>query len=411
MEHRMESVSVFLKGLFPATCHSRVFLVGGIVRDFLLGVESQDIDLAAALSAKELVALGFRLVEGKSTAPIYFKFHPRFGKIEVTLLADPAALHEDLSRRDFTCNAMAMPLAGELIDPLGGRADMEQRQLRACSSSSFRDDPLRIFRAFRFEAEGWRMTPQTEALIREHGWDEALSRIPVERFSRELLKALEKGEPERFFLRMLEFSVGTAFLPELFRMPHIPAGPVEHHPEGDLLTHSIQVLQRIAAQTPDATTRFCAMFHDLGKLATEPALYPKHHGHDEAGFTLAHAFCNRLSLPAALRKALMWTSRLHIKANRWGELRDSTRIELADQAWKSGIAEILPLVSAADRPGAAGMAGWHEAVRVARMTTAELGIDLERLQAMAPEDRPQYILQKQVESLRRLRGGCGALDA
>jgi tRNA nucleotidyltransferase (CCA-adding enzyme) len=207
---------------------------------------------------------------------------------------------------------------------------------------------------------------------------------------------------------MLEFAVGTAFLPELFRMPHIPAGPVEHHPEGDLLTHSIQVLQRVAAQTSDATPRFCAMFHDIGKLATEPALYPKHHGHDEAGFKMAQAFCNRLSLSAALRKALTWTSSLHIKANRWGELRDSSRIQLAEQALKSGIAEILPLVSAADRPGAGGMEGWHEAVRVARMTTAELGIDQERLLAMAPEDRSPFILQQQVASLRRLRGGGGA---
>ncbi len=400
-----KSVPFSLKGLFPAPCHSRVFLVGGIVRDFLLGKESQDIDLAAALPADRLISLGFRLVEGKSTAPIYFKHHPGFGKIEVTLLADTAALHNDLRRRDFTCNAMAMALQGELIDPLGGRADMEQRRLRACSNSSFCDDPLRIFRAFRFEAEGWRMTPQTEALIREQSWDEALSRIPVERFSRELLKALEKGEPERFFLRMLEFGVGTAFLSELFRMPHIPAGPLEHHPEGDLLTHSIQVLQRVAALTPDGAPRFCAMFHDIGKLATEPALYPKHHGHDEAGFKLAQAFCNRLCLSAALRKALTWTSRLHIKANRWGELRDSSRILLAEQAAKSGIAEILPLVSSADRPGAAGMVGWSEAVRVSRMTTAELGIDQERLLAMAPEDRPPFILQKQVESLRRLRGG------
>lgn len=399
----MESVSAFLKGLFPAPCHGRVFLVGGIVRDFQLGKESQDIDLAAALPADDLVSLGFRLVEGKSTAPIYFRHHREFGKIEVILLADTAALAEDLFRRDFACNAMAMSLAGELIDPLGGMDDIRKRQLRACTPLSFRDDPIRIFRAFRFETEGWRLTPETAALIREDGWDEALSRIPVERFSREMLKALEKGEPERFFIRMAEFAVGAALLPELFRMPRIPAGPVEHHPEGDLFTHSIQVLQRVAAQTPDATARFCAMFHDIGKLATEPALYPKHHEHDEAGFEMAPKFCNRLCLPAAHRKALAWTSRLHIKANRWGELRDATRIRMAEQAVKAGITEILPLIAAADKPGAAGMAGWHDTVRVVRMTTAELGIDQERLLAMAPEDRSPFILQKQVESLRRLR--------
>ncbi|HEY6871326.1 MAG TPA: HD domain-containing protein [Geobacteraceae bacterium] len=398
----MKSVSTFLKRLFPAPCHGRLFLVGGIVRDFQLGKESQDIDLAAALPADHFVSLGFRLVEGKSTAPIYFKHHHEYGKIEVILLPDTAALAEDLFRRDFTCNAMAMSLAGELIDPLGGSGDLQRRQLRACTPNSFRDDPVRIFRAFRFEAEGWQLTRETAALIRENSWDEAFRRIPVERFSREMLKALEKGDPGRFFTRMVEFDVGTAVLPEVFRMQHIPAGPAEHHPEGDLLTHSIQVLQRIAAQTPDGMARFCAMFHDIGKLATEPALYPKHHGHDEAGFKMASELCNRLCLSAAHRKALAWTSRLHIKANRWRELRDSTRIRIAEQAVKGGVTEILPLVAAADKPGTGGMAGWHDTVRVVRMTTLQLGIDQERLLAMAPEERPQFILQKQVESLRRL---------
>jgi tRNA nucleotidyltransferase (CCA-adding enzyme) len=403
MEHDMETVSAFLKGLFPAECHGRVFLVGGIVRDFQLGKESQDIDLAAALPADDLVSLGFRLVEGKSTAPIYFKYHDEFGKIEVVLLADTAALTEDLFRRDFSCNAMAMSLAGELIDPLRGRDDTQKRQLRACTQHSFRDDPVRIFRAFRFETEGWQLTPETAALIREDDWDEAFLGIPVERFSREMMKALEKGKPERFFIRMVEFAVGATLLPELFRMPRIPAGPVEHHPEEDLLTHSIQVLQRAAAQTPDATARFCAMFHDIGKLATEPALYPKHYGHDEAGFKMALEFCNRLCLSAAHRKALAWTSRLHIKANQWEKLRDSTRIKVAEQAVKGGITEILPLVAATEKPGTAGMAGWEETVRVVRMTTADLGIKQERLLAMAPEERHPFILQKQVEALRRLR--------
>src|SRR6185369_16389772 len=156
----MDTIIAFLKNLFPDACQGRVFLVGGSVRDTLLGRESRDIDLVAALTTDELIPLGFRLVEGKSTAPIWFGFDKEFGKIELTQLTEIAGLAGDLARRDFTINALAMTLSGEVIDPLGGRKELEQRLLRACSLCSFIDDPLRIFRGFRFEAERWRMAPE-----------------------------------------------------------------------------------------------------------------------------------------------------------------------------------------------------------------------------------------------------------
>jgi len=397
----MNAIIAFIQKLFSAPCHDRVFLVGGSVRDLLLGRACRDIDVAAALSADELAALGFRLVEGKSTAAIWFRYDAQFGTIEVSPLADVAALNEDLRRRDFTINALAMTLGGELLDPLQGQQDLEQRLLRACSPRSFTHDPLRIFRALRFEADGWRMAAGTEELIREQAWSTPLATIPVERFTREILKALEAPEPERFFQRMLELEVGEGWLPEIFRMPHIPAGPPVHHPEGDLFTHSTQVLQRVRERTTDPLARFCALFHDIGKLATVPADYPKHHGHDEAGFAMARGFCDRLRLPAGYRTALAWTCRLHGTFNRWPELRAATRVRTAEQALKAGIAAILPLVSAADKAGSAEPLGWDQAVRVARMSTLALGIDRERLETMTAGDRPGFILQRRVEELRR----------
>jgi len=398
----MKSKIAFLQNMFPETCRGRVFLVGGSVRDALLERESKDIDLVASLTADELTILGFRLVEGKSTAPIWFGFDKEFGKIELTQLADTAGLANDLARRDFTINALAMTLTGEVIDPLGGREELEQRLLRACSPYSFLDDPLRIFRALRFEAEGWRMTPETEELIREQDWSQRLEKVPVERFSREMLAALERSEPERFFRRMHEFDVGKEWLPELFRMPLVPAGPIKHHPEGDLLTHSLQVLELVKERAKDPLARFCSFFHDIGKLATDSMLYPKHHGHDEAGFFLARTFCDRLRLPAVYRTALAWTSRLHGKLNRWPELRDATRVKTAEQALKAGITGILPLVTAADYPaGAVGCENWEEAVRVVRMTTDELGIDPLRLISIPEGKRSAFILQKRVERLRK----------
>jgi tRNA nucleotidyltransferase (CCA-adding enzyme) len=200
---------------------------------------------------------------------------------------------------------------------------------------------------------------------------------------------------------MLELEVGRHWLPELFRMGAIPAGPLQYHPEGDLLTHAVEVLQRAAALSSDPLTRFCAFFHDLGKLATDPALYPRHHAHDEVGFRMASAFCNRLALPATYRKALAWTSRLHAHLNRWEELRDSTRIKTAEQATKAGIATILPVVARADKAGGITPAGWPLALAVAAMNTVELGIAAERLAAMPKENRAAFIMQKRVEKLRQ----------
>jgi tRNA nucleotidyltransferase (CCA-adding enzyme) len=390
----------FLKNLFPLSCHDRVLVVGGTVRDLLLGREGADIDLVTALSAEELCALGFRSVEATSGTTIYCKHHPEFGTIEATRIGSMASLESDLLRRDFTINAMAMDFNGGRLDPLGGEKDLQSLTLRACSEKSFSGDPLRLFRAFRFAADGWCMTPDTAALIRMQAWPDAFDATPVERFSSEMLKALALKAPERFFQLMIEFNIGAGFLPELFHMAQIPAGPLRHHPEGDLLAHSIQVLQRVAAETALPLARFCAFFHDLGKLATDPALYPTHHGHDTTGFAMAAQFCNRLRLPSAYRKALAWTCNLHGKANKWDTLRDSSKIKMAEQAIKGGIIRILPLVSAADKAGGIPMPGWDDTVRIAGMSTRELGIDQGALESMPIENRAAFILQKRVEMLR-----------
>ena len=390
-----------VKTLFPENVWPKIWIVGGTVRDHLLGKEGDDIDLDAVLTPQELTACGFRSVDPVTSAPIWFRHIPGIGKIEVTLLGDAGQLTEDIFRRDFTVNALAMTLDGELIDLTGGVRDLEKIELRACSRESFVDDPIRIFRAFRFQTEGWRLTPETEALIRAKSWEKELSGIPVERFSREMLKALKGNCPAEFFREMIRFDVGRSYLPELFRMPDIPAGPIDKHPEGDLFTHACQVLQRVATATTDPLTRFCAFFHDLGKLSTAPELYPRHHGHEDAGFDLAREFCNRLSLSAAHRTALSWICRLHGNAGGWQELRDATKIRMADQARRAGIVRILPLVAAGDKPDGGSMPRWEEAVRVAGMSTLQVGIERSRLEAMPVDKRADFVLQKRIEWFRR----------
>ncbi len=397
-----ESILAELRSLFPEEFWPVVWLTGGTVRDALLGKGGKDVDLAAALPEAVLRSLGFRRVIGRSTAPVWLRHDPVSGSVEITPLASPEGIGTDLGRRDFTMNAIAISLAGEMADPLGGRGDLALGRLVPCSAGTFVDDPLRVFRAFRFVAEGFSLSAATEALLDGGEWDGSLGKIPVERFSREMLKALAAPRPERFFSLMIRYHAGRRFLPELFCMADVPAGPAEHHPEGDLLTHSLQVLSRVRAMTGDPLARFCALFHDLGKLATAPALHPKHHGHEDAGFAMALDFCARLKLSAGHGRALAWVSRLHGKANRLGTLRPSTAILLAEQAAKGGVGEILPLVSAADSPGELDGALWRRLCAVAAMSTGELGIDQKRLQLVPAEERGAFILARRVEMLRAL---------
>lgn len=396
----MNSLLQPFQQLFPQQYHDRIFLVGGTVRDFLLQQPAQDYDLIAVLPADLLPSLGFRLVAGKTTRPIWFLHTEQLGKLELIQLDDLCQLDADLRGRDFTSNAIALSLCGRLYDPLNGRQDLQQRLLRVCSEQSFIDDPLRIIRGVRFVADGWQMALETVQLIQQQDWADQLASLPVERFSREMVKALAGRQPERFFEQMIQFRLGTDWLSELFRMPDIPAGPLQHHPEGDLLTHCLQVLQRAAAVSPDPLTRFCAFFHDIGKLSSDPALYPKHHGHDEAGFKSALNLCKRLCLPTEWGRALAWISRLHTNLNRWSELRDATRLRIAEQARKAGISLILPVVSAADKPGNSTPAQWFQALEVAAMNSTQLGIDKEQLEAMQEKHRPDFILQHRIRLLR-----------
>jgi tRNA nucleotidyltransferase (CCA-adding enzyme) len=217
-----------------------------------------------------------------------------------------------------------------------------------------------------------------------------------------MLKAIATDCPDLFFQLMLQYSSGQEYLPELFRMPLVPAGPLEHHPEGDLFTHSIQVLQRLAVMSTDPLTRFCAFFHDIGKLATSPALYPKHHGHEQSGAEMSLELCRRLRLPAHYGKALSWVSKLHGKLYKWNELRDSTKLRTAEQTIKAGIIDILPMVSAADKAGGREPGEWRKALRIAGMSATELGIDQQSLERIQPSKRTDHILQKRVDWFRAI---------
>ncbi len=390
-----------LRAMMHPGLHHRLLLVGGSVRDSLSGLPIRDIDLVTDIPEGILLKLHFHHVQGKTTAPIFFKSDPFFGKIEITLLPDNSCLEDDLKRRDFRCNAVAMLLDGTLIDPLNGLADIKKRLLTACGTASLRDDPIRIFRAFRFAAEGWEIGPELSETIRSGEWEESLAAMPVERFSCEMQKALAGVSPELFFACMMKYGVGRCYLPELFRMQEIPAGPPAYHGTDTLFSHSLAALQRMAAMNADTTARLTAFFHDLGKLSTAAELLPRHIGHDRAGVEMARQLATRLRLSAVQRNALMAASKLHMKGRRWDELRDATKLKLVEQARKGGIAGFFPQLVAADHPSAE-LAGWSDMIRSASYSATELGIDAATLAAMTDRNRSALITQMRLKTFRQL---------
>lgn len=385
--------------LFPEVLHNRLFLVGGSVRDQLIGQPIQDVDLVTDLSAEQLEGLSFRRVQGKTTDPIYFKSHPTFGKIEITLLADDQSLEDDLLRRDFSCNAVGMALDGTIVDPLGGQDDIKNKILVPCSDESISNDPIRIFRAFRFESNGWSLSPELVNEIKDSCWDYRLSTIPIERFSREMLKAMECTQPDIFFSRMIALGVGKCYLPEIFKMQNIPAGPAKYHGEDTVFSHSLDVLRRMAVMTNDPTARLAAFFHDLGKLATPMDQLPRHIGHDHAGEGLARKISQRIRLPSCETKAIVAANSLHLIGGNWSELRETTKLILAERANKAGIAEYFSFLVQADRNLGTCLVGWDDVLAVSKMNCRELGIDNSVLSSMSENERKSFLVQLRAKKL------------
>lgn len=396
-----DTIKVLREMLKPEQ-HSRFLLVGGAVRDFICALPVDDVDLICDLPEKILLEQGFRRVEGKTTAPILFKSDPVLGKVEITIIGTPDEIEKDLTRRDFRCNAVAMTLDGTLIDPLGGVQEIMDRILSPCCDSSLPDDPVRIFRAFRFASNGWRIAPELGNAIRSAQWDDLLANIPVERFTREMLKAMAGTCPGLFFQSMLEYGVGKCYLPELFRMRQIPAGPAAYHGNDTVFSHSLAALQRMAAMTPDSMARLAAFFHDIGKLSTPAELLPRHLGHDKAGTEAARFLATRLRLSAIQRNALIAASSLHMTGGLWSKLRDTTRLRLASQSLKTGIADFFPQLVAADRGTSPGLDGWDEAILAVSLSAADLGIDISALEKMPEQKRTSIITQSRLIKFRQL---------
>jgi tRNA nucleotidyltransferase (CCA-adding enzyme) len=284
----------------------QVYLVGGAVRDLLLNIQSKDNDyVVIGETPKTMESLGFLPIG--SDFPVYL--HPKtkeeyaLGRTErksgkgytgFTVDASPTVtLEEDLARRDLTINSMALDANNKVIDPFNGQADLHNKILRH-TTDAFVEDPVRVLRIARFLARygrQWRIHPTTYALMRELKSKGELDHLVPERVWLETEKALGEQYPELYF----EALHGLGIFPEIEQMENIPQPPT-HHPEGDVLVHSMLVLKRAADLNLNLEARFAALVHDFGK----PVSYKKQNnlrGHEREGVAVVDAFCKRLKVP------------------------------------------------------------------------------------------------------------------
>ncbi|ENV5902522.1 multifunctional CCA addition/repair protein [Vibrio parahaemolyticus] len=293
----------------------KVYLVGGAVRDTLLGIEPKDRDFAVTgASVEDMLNDGFVNV-GKAF-PVFLKDGCEYALARtekksgtgyhgfIPSTSPEISIEQDLFRRDLTINAIAQDLeTGELIDPYGGKKDIEARLLRHVSTA-FTEDPLRVLRVARFLARyahlGFTVAPETLYMMKKVVSSGELTTISPERIWSEIKGALETQSPHKFFLVLKKVGALKEILPEVDRLFGVRQRR-EYHPEVDTGIHVMMALQQSVKLTTCSVTRFGVLVHDLGKGLTPKDILPRHHMHEIRGVPLVDDICDRLRVPKKYR--------------------------------------------------------------------------------------------------------------
>ncbi|MCY7353973.1 MAG: multifunctional CCA addition/repair protein [Lysobacter sp.] len=352
----------------------KTYLVGGAVRDRLLGLPPGDNDhVVVGETVDSMLAAGFKQV-GRDF-PVFL--HPQSSE-EYALArterksgrgyhgfevhADPSVtLENDLQRRDFTINAIAQDADGTIIDPFGGANDIQARVLRHVGPA-FGEDPLRVLRAARFMARfaslGFVVAPETMQRMRAMAASGELGELVPERVWQELQRALTSLTPSAFLTTLRDCGALAQVLPEIDALYGVPQR-AEYHPEIDTGIHQQLVSDMAARLAPgDTVIGFAALTHDLGKALTPKDVLPKHIAHEQRGLAPLRVMCERLKVPGEHRALAEIACREHLNVHRLLELRDETVHELiarCDGFRKPERIAQLALVCEADKRGRAGL--------------------------------------------------------
>ena len=326
-----------------------VYRVGGAIRDRLLGLAGADSDFVVVGAAPETLAeRGFRPVgrdfpvflhpdSGAEFALARTERKSGAGYAGFTFHTGPdVSLDDDLRRRDLTINAIAEDRDGRLVDPFGGKHDLERRTLRHVSPA-FAEDPVRLLRLARFATRfpAFEIAPETAALARRLVDSGEVDHLVPERVWQEMSRALMHARPSRFVRLLREFGALERLLPELDRLFGV-LQVARWHPEIDAGDHVMRVLDVAAADERALPVRFAALVHDLGKGITPADELPSHPGHETTGLPLVEAVCERLRVPSACRELGLLVCEHHLNVHRAATLRPATLVRLLRRvdAWR-----------------------------------------------------------------------------
>lgn len=315
------------------------YLVGGAVRDDLLGIADSDRDwVVVGATPQIMLDNGFTPV-GKDF-PVFL--HPTTkeeyalarterksgtGYKGFTVYATPdVTLEEDLQRRDLTINAIARDAEGNLVDPWGGVSDLHNRVLRHVSPA-FAEDPLRVLRVARFAArfadQGFTIAPETQALMQAMSRSGELRELVAERVWREFDKALQTDQAQVFIQVLRDCGALAILLPEVDRLFGVPQ-PVQWHPEVDTGTHTLLSLQQACLLSNDLAVRFAALMHDVGKGLTPRENWPQHIAHEHSGIPLIAEVCQRLRVPTECADLARLSCQYHTHCHQMQILKPAT---------------------------------------------------------------------------------------
>lgn len=328
-----------------------IYLVGGAVRDELLGLAVKDRDwVVVGADVQTMREQGYRAVgrdfpvflhpttqEEYALARTERKTGHGYTGFEFHASTD-VTLEEDLIRRDLTINAMAKSAEGELIDPWGGKADLDNRLLRHVSPA-FGEDPLRVLRVARFAARyhkfGFTVHEDTMTLMRQMVTNGEVSHLVAERVWAETLRVLEGDHAAVYFETLRECGALNVLFPELEALYGVPQ-PAKWHPEIDTGVHTMMVLTQACLLTDNPVIRFAALVHDLGKATTPTDILPSHRGHEQRSLPLITELCDRLSVPNKYRDLALLVAEQHGNSHRVKDLRANTLLKLMESsdAWR-----------------------------------------------------------------------------
>lgn len=328
----------------------KTYLVGGSVRDELLGLTVKDHDYVVVGTTPEaMVQLGYRPVGKDFPVFLHPQTHEQYALARTernvsrgykgfeVYTSPKITLQEDLARRDLTINALAKDHEGNIIDPFNGIADLEAGILRHISPA-FSEDPVRVLRTARFAARfGFQVAPETLSLMKEMVHNGEVDALVPERVWQEMSRGLMEDHPSRMFYMLRECGALARIMPEVNVLFGVPQPP-KHHPEIDTGVHVMMTIDYAASKNYSLPIRFATLTHDLGKGTTPPEEWPRHIGHEARSIQLTQDLCERIKIPKDERSLALLVAQYHGDVHRAAELKPST------------IAKILQTVDAYRKP-------------------------------------------------------------